>query len=281
LWLPRSTCPSCEGHELYNTANSSTAHPLKKSFNLGYVDGGVNGTLYTDDVTIAGYTAKTQTLGAARQISTPFNIDNFLADGVLGLAFPSLSAFNATPFFQTLAAQGDLPANSFGMYLAQSDSELYLGGTNDKLHKDGFTYVPVTRELFWEANFDALYLNGRRLTGVRDAIIDSGTTQIVGDTLTVKKIYDRIPGSADLGSGLYSVPCTYNSTISLRFGGIDFAIDHQTFNLGPLSEEDSQNCLGGLSAGDGPTWVVGVVFLQNVYTEFDFTNKRIGFAHLA
>ena len=54
LFLPSSTCDSsCNGHVLYDASESSTAHDLGTPFYSGY---GVNGTLYTDDVTIAGYT---------------------------------------------------------------------------------------------------------------------------------------------------------------------------------------------------------------------------------
>jgi hypothetical protein len=203
------------------------------------------------------------------------------------LAFPNVAIFSASPFFQTLATQGALPTNSFGMYLAQNDSELYLGGTNDRLHKGNFTYAPLTQVVrlcrvdprfddnnhalqgYWETNFDALYLNGRKISGVRDAVIDSGTTQIVGDRETVQTFYDRIPGSADIGSGVYSgtyirqlslghretnsrflpVPCSFNATLSVQFGGANFAIDPQIFNLGPVSE-NSTNCIGGLSSAD-------------------------------
>ncbi len=47
----------------------------------------------------------------------------------------------------TTLAQGALPTKSFRMYLAQNYSELYLGGTNNKLHKGNFTYLPLTHKV--------------------------------------------------------------------------------------------------------------------------------------
>ena len=91
--------------------------------------------------------AKDQTLGVATHYAGSFSTNYFLPDGILGLAFPSLSVYGATPVFHTLAAQGSLPANTFGVYLAENGSELYLGGTNNKLHKGDFTHVPLTREV--------------------------------------------------------------------------------------------------------------------------------------
>jgi len=138
------------------------------------------------------------------------------------LAFQEISAYNATPVIQTLVAQGSLPANTFGVYLAKEGSELFLGGTNDKLHKGDFTFVPLTAGVqlrrvvprfdvnnhslqgFWQSKFDAISINGQKIAGVTDLIIDTATTQVLGDYSTVRAIYDQISGSADIGSGLYS-----------------------------------------------------------------------------
>ncbi|KAH9029006.1 acid protease [Lactarius pseudohatsudake] len=284
MFLPGSDCDnSCKDHVLYNNASATN---LGEPFEVRYGDGTtdiVNGSLYTDDVTIAGYTANNQTFGVATHLAGVFGAEFFLPDGLVGLAFPSISPYKATPVFQTLVAQGSLPSNTFGFYFAKQGSELFLGGTNNELHDGNFTYVPVTNEGYWETNVDALYLDGWKVAGVRDSIIDTGTTMILGDAKTVKTIYSHIPGSkpapADIPPGLYFVPCSFNSTIAVQFGGAKFVIPPKTFNLGALSGGD---CLGGIGAVDDatPFWIIGDVFLQNVYTEFDVGNKRIGFANL-
>ncbi|KAH9054927.1 acid protease [Lactarius vividus] len=279
--LPSTTCDgSCYWHTLYNTSGSTTAQDLGTPFLLGYGDNSmVIGMLYRDNVTIAGYMAKEQTLGAATSYSDGFTRRHFHPDGLLGLAFPSVSNFGAIPVFQTLIAQGSFTTNSFGVCLTHTYSELYLGGTNNKLYKGDFTYVQLTNEGYWQTNIDALYVNGQKIAGVTDSVIDTGTSLIIGDSKTVKALYDHIPGSAPANI----VPCSFNTTISVQFGGAKFALGPQIFNMGVMSE-NSTDCLGGIAANDQSPiafWILGDVFLQNVYTEFDVGNKRIGFANLA
>jgi cathepsin D len=67
----------------------------------------------------------------------------------MGMAFESLSEYEASPVFQTLVAQGAVDSDSatFGFKFASSGSELFLGGTNSKLYKGGFTWVPISVEV--------------------------------------------------------------------------------------------------------------------------------------
>ncbi|KAI0306143.1 acid protease [Multifurca ochricompacta] len=290
LFLPASTCGStCSGHTLYNPKSSSTAKDLKKTFSLSYGDGStVSGEQYADTVTLAGYTATQQALGAAKTYSTGFQSSQFPADGLLGMGYQSLSRYKAPPVFQSLVAQGKVSQSVFGFYFAQQSSELYIGGTNSKHYSGSFTYVPVTTQGYWQTSFDSLSVNGQNALGSTSAIIDTGTTQIVGDTSSVQAIYQKIPGSADAGQGTWTVlPCDFNTPVSITFGGKKFTVKPETFNLVP-------SLLGlarALVALAPPTalrvswstgfWIVGDVFLQNVYTAFDLGQNRVGFASLA
>ncbi|KAH8978614.1 acid protease [Lactarius akahatsu] len=276
LFLPSSTCDSsCNGHILYDTSESSTAYDSEAPFVLQYGDGSaVRGTLYTDDVSMGGYAAKNQTFGGATSYADGFTYPGWLPDGLLGLGFPTLSGYGAMPLFHNLVAQGILPTNSFGL----CPSELYIGGINDQLYKGDFTYVPVTQEGYWQTNTDGIYLGGQKIAGTTNTIIDSGTAMILGDSKTVQAFYDQIPGSYPTGDGYYSVPCSFDSEISFQFGTSNFTLQPRTFNLGTHSD-DPKACVGGIVANDDfGFWILGDVFLENVYTEFDVGNMRIGFA---
>jgi cathepsin D len=89
--------------------------------------------------------AKPQTLGAATNESG-FG-SGFPADGLIGMAFQSVSLLNAPPVFKTLISEGVLTSNVFGFKLAASGSELFLGSTNTKLYTGNFTWVPLTNQV--------------------------------------------------------------------------------------------------------------------------------------
>ncbi|GLB33562.1 putative peptidase A1 family protein [Lyophyllum shimeji] len=281
LFLPAQTCQvNCEGHIAYDTDASSTARNLNRTFSLSFGDGStVHGNQFTDTVIIANLTATNQTVGAASRYSTGFAIDQFPPDGLMGMAFPQISNFPANPVFQTLIAENKTTARQFAFKLTNSGSELFLGGANNSQFIGSLSINPVVREGFWQVSLDAVNVNGAAAVVAQSAIIDTGTTLVLGNWNSVSAVYAAIPGSqaatSTIGPGFF----TYLS-ISLTFGGKAFAISPSTFNLG-LAAPGSSDCVGGIAAINENFWIVGDVFLQNVYTVFDVGNSSVGFATLA
>ncbi|KAI0037070.1 acid protease [Vararia minispora EC-137] len=287
LFLPGPTCgTTCSNHTVYNPASSSTSSDLGKTFSLAYGDGStVSGKQFTDVVAISGSTATNQTLGSANQYSSGFQSPNFPADGLMGMGFPSISVYGANPVFQTLVASGVITEPVFSFKLATEGSELFIGGTDANLFTGNFTFVNVTQQGYWQVEMDALTVNGQNVIPIAQtsSIIDTGTTLIVGDTQTVATAYRSIQGATDNGDGTYTVPCNATPNLSLTFGGRSFSVDPATFILGSSSGATT-GCIGGLSYNDaiaGQFWIIGDVFLQNVYTQFDVGKGQVGFAALS
>jgi cathepsin D len=65
----------------------------------------------------------------------------------MGLAFQSLSKYDAPPMFQTLISEGVVTTQVFGLKLAPSGAELFIGGTNSALYTGDFTWLPLTSEV--------------------------------------------------------------------------------------------------------------------------------------
>ncbi|KAK0195022.1 acid protease [Armillaria mellea] len=157
-----------------------------------------------------------------------------------------ISDFNEDPVFQTFVKQGVTTSPEFAFNLGTSNAELFLGGVNKNKY----------------------------------------TALIIGDTNSVSKLYKSISGSKDasqtVGDGFFTVPCDRIPRISITFGGKAFSISADTFNLGQV-EQGSSDCVGGIFAEVFRLdfWIVGDVFLQNIYTVFNVEMKTVGFADLA
>ncbi|BGO92388.1 hypothetical protein NBRC10512_005073 [Rhodotorula toruloides] len=289
LWVTSSGCNSaaCNTHSKYDPSSSSSSQLVAgKTLSLTYGDGSsTKGTVYTDTVSVAGLSATSQTLGAATALTSDFQNDPY--DGLLGMAFASISTLGANPFFQTLVAQDKVSALQFSFYLANSGSELYLGGLNSALYQAGSTkWYPVTSQSYWllasQANVGG---NAVSSVGTFNAIIDTGTSVIVAPTQAAAAFWAAVPGSGTYGSGYYTYPCATPPDVSFSFGpsfAEQWAVSSESLNLGRVSS-GSDRCVGAVVGADIGinAWILGDAFLENTYASFDVSTNSVGFSDLA
>jgi hypothetical protein len=146
------------------------------------------------------------------------------------MAFPALSNLNHTPFFQNAIQQNQVASGVFALYLAESRSELHLGGTNRRHYSGPIEYHPVikaeangtSKMAFWQLGDAEVDVNGKRAPlSPFQTIIDSGTTLMYGPTHDVEKLYAQVEGSKPLtgeSEGFYSFPCDKVPKISFKWG---------------------------------------------------------------
>jgi len=129
---------------------------------------------------------------------------------------------------------------------------------------------------------DEVRVNGNIILKNVPAMLDTGANFIYGDSNQVSELYKHIGGTLmeDEDFGLYHLPCGSFPTMSLTFGGRSFEIP---LEVGPV-DEGSTDCLSAIVAAqhspDEP-WIVGMPFLQGVYSVFDYDTAQVGFADLA
>jgi hypothetical protein len=91
--------------------------------------------------------ATKQRLGVATAYSSSFDIDNFPPDGLMGMAYQSISVYRSPPVFQSLVALKQVSSPVFSFKLSTSGAELFLDGTDSSWYTGSFTYVPVTTQV--------------------------------------------------------------------------------------------------------------------------------------
>ncbi|CAO2607411.1 Pgc, partial [Lemmus lemmus] len=120
LWVPSVYCQSeaCTTHTCFNPNKSSTYYTEGQTFFLQYSTGSLTGFFGYDTLTVQGIKVPNQEFGLSENESgTNFVYADF--DGIMGLAFPGLSAGGATTAMQGLLKEGGLSKPLFGVYLGR------------------------------------------------------------------------------------------------------------------------------------------------------------------
>ncbi|KAI9571567.1 aspartic peptidase domain-containing protein [Boletus coccyginus] len=302
LWVATTQCTTCSSDvPLFNPSESSSFKNGSSSVKISYGSGSVRGYVSQDTVNFAGFSIANQPLLSVSTVSSDM-IDDGLS-GIMGLGFETISAIKGTPFWQTLSNEGVL---SFPCRYVDQDpldtapgGTLTLGGTNTSLYSGDIEFIDMpngTTPSYWLQQLQSLTVQGKSIAISSSeglAAIDTGTTLIAAPSDITKQIWSHVPGSVALTGtydGMYGFPCSTSISITLSFGGTIWPISSTDMNLGLYSGTGkNQMCVGGIfdigstdGGGEGlPAWIIGDVFLKNVYTVFQANPPAVGFAQLA
>ncbi|CAG8774995.1 2797_t:CDS:2 [Cetraspora pellucida] len=289
LWVPSSSCtsPACSNHPRFNQTKSTSFKFLNTPFSIKYGTGSVSGTSCIDNVVISGLTIKNQVFAITTTESDEFVNSQF--DGIMGMAFDTLSTQGASTPFSNMAEQGVVTQPIFAFRFSRAvdhdEGIITLGGVDIYSFTGTINFVNLVNDTaFWEIPMDDASVNGNSL-GFKNkrATIDTGTTLLVAPPADVTAIHDNIPGSVLLQEGEYAIPCNTNAKVALKFNGVSYSIDPRDIARDLVSLKRNL-CLSGISAGfigTNDQWLVGDVFLKNVYSVFDLGARSVGFAPLS
>jgi hypothetical protein len=278
-WVMGSTCQSapCSKHNTFGPSNSKTYQSQSKTFSIAYGSGSVSGELAQDTLVVAGLSVS-MTFGVANVTSDDFT--NFPFDGILGLAMSDGATDN---LWTVLKSTKSLPANIFSISLnRESDGantgEITFGATDAAKFTGAISYTSVSSQGGgdWAIALDDMGYNGKS-AGIKNRIayIDTGTSYAFGPAADVAAIHKLIPGATSSDGVTYTVPCTSNMALTVTFSGITYSISSKDWLSGSGSSCTSN--IYGHEVVQG-SWLLGDVFLKNVYAVFDVDQSRVGFA---
>lgn len=282
LWVPSQKCwwsIACWTHNTYKSGASSSYYPDGRELSITYGSGSISGSLSVDAVTVAGLKAYNQTFGEVTSLNgASFLLAKF--DGIMGMGFRTISIHNISTVLESLYEQEQLPEASFSFYLTKeanlNGSSLVLGGLNPKYYTGNLSYYPLISTTYWVIATDNFVVNST-FVNITKAILDTGTSLIVGDNSYIDKI-NQIIGPVDTGcNGLENLP-----NITINISGDAYVLTPQDYVMKVTVLGISQ-CMSGFMGMSMPPQlkdavILGDVFLKTYYTLFDMSHQRVALA---
>lgn len=313
LWVASDACQTgnCArpGRTRYDHKLSQTyrAPRSRALLQVEFGTGTVSGPQAVDDFHVGPFTVYNQTFCMiASQEGAIF--DKVPFEGILGLAFPTMSDTGVIPFFDQIIQQKALAKNQFAFYFSVDDpaaNAIFWGGADSRFHVGPIEYFEVVDPSYWSVALQSFQIGGEELLGGGQeaaevklggtfswrgrpkAIIDTGTTFFTAETAIYQEIMARIPpGRCDEMTEETHPPILFqlrNAAGRLS----DFRFDRFQYMAG----DGLGRCLPAFMRIDlpwrrGPAMILGEVFLRRYFSVFDRgdgrgADARVGLARAA
>ncbi|KAG0277656.1 hypothetical protein BGZ96_002782 [Linnemannia gamsii] len=287
----------------YNPLNSRTANYLGETFSIQYGSGNASGKEYTDVASLGCYKF-TQEFG----VSSNFSGFSSTVQGLVGFGPDDLST-NVTSTGEKVLTPVDnlysthqISSNVIGVWfqpitnggIQETNGEITFGGHDSTKYYGKITYVPITTASpaseYWGIDIAEIAFGTTKVTSTIHGIVDTGTTLILLSSAATSSLYEQIPGAkVDNDTTLYIIPPAEVPKLK----DITFNIGHRVFVLTPAQYTVPQNQVANIggkvgttyswisSLGDnesGLAFILGQKFLENFYSVYDTTHKRVGLA---
>jgi len=245
---------------------------------------------------------KNQTFGMIEtEVGSVFHEIAF--EGILGLAFPSMSARGVEPFFDNVMEQNVLGGhNELSFYMTKlptQGSAVFFGGVDERFFEGTINYFPVTQEHYWSLDLIDFKIGDRshteflqmgentdashpstefiefKSTGQRVSklILDTGTTYFTAPPGLFSKIMDMLPGANCAETKDY--PNLHYIMKDVDGKVHDVSIPPSVYMVSSYGDGWCDLSFMEIPVPEeyGPAFIFGEVFMREWYTVF---NRRSG-----
>lgn len=291
-WVYGTNCNSvdCSVHTRFDAKKSTTAQTTNNNFSIAYTSGTVKGVITKDLFSFAGFQSPQQ-FGLASVVDSSFA--HFSIDGILGLPARDKSPKDFPGVVSTLYNQKLISKPIFGINLGRGsdpndEGSFSIGGIDQTKYTGDITYISLNNgssSLFWEIPIAGVFIEGYSidLGGSRTAIVDTGTTLLVMPPEDALKLHGYISGTRTDGSN-FVIPCNTSLKLEFEFNNKKFVVSPEDYVGVAYSQSESGDdsdslCISNIQGMqfDNNRWILGDVFLKNVYSVYDMEEHRVGF----
>lgn len=295
LWVTSCACDSraCQLHACFDSSASDSYKEVGYDIEVKFGTGNIEGFISQDTFSLGPLKIRGQNFGEITvENGDVFHTARF--SGIMGLAFPSLSAYDFTPVFDNIMAQDLLAEPMFSFYFSKlpvQESALFFGAPDPNFYVGNITWVPVKKQFYWETRLEDIELDGERMHFCDDfddgckIVFDTGTSLVTGPYHNIGTLLDKFNLDADCGN-VHSLP-----RMTFIVGGTRFHLEPEDYILESTEKTSAytgggnkKHCKAGFMPLDvppprGPLWILGDIFMRKFYCIFDRANNRIGLAY--
>jgi len=274
LWVYSLNCTTlaCKSHNQYDPSASSTYVANGEAFDISYGSGSVDGYVSQDVAKLTENLSATMEFGEIQKADgITFLVSDM--DGILGLAYPTISVDRLPVFMDEVA----LDSRSFAFYLHDNPEKSYMTmpGIDESLNLEKIYTHDVVQKTYWNVNIEKMTgPNGVIETPGIMAAIDSGTSLIVGSKTIIDPLIEGIVVN-EFCRGIDQLP-----DITFTFDGIDYVLGYQDYVV-QVEQNGITECVMGIASADlgdsFPYIIVGDVFMRPYPTLFDKDNNTVTF----
>jgi len=323
LWMASMLCtegPCVSGdRQRYDQVKSETyGQPAKpRNLTINFATATLLGPVGIDQFHIGPFTVMNQTFGLIQE-EKGNTFAELPLEGIVGLAFPSMSAGGVPTFFDNVIEQKLLKKNLFAFYLSPNDvahsasffegnsryqeykpgmDAILWGGVDKRLYEGELAWFPVTQAHYWATDLYAFYIGDKKMSFTDDGDVkdDDGLLQVADTdvaTAPAKLIVDSGTAYYTAEDYLYhsfmsEMKCDGSKPPNLTYRLKD--VNGNPHDL-VLTSEDYMvsHCEPGyvkipVPKKYGPAMLLGELFMRKYFTVFDRgdgsdTDGRIGIA---
>jgi len=212
IWISSDLCQNgacaMEGRQRYNHTRSQTySAPSKPSrLTVQFGTGKLIGPQGIDDLHIGPFTVHNQTF-ALMEVQNGSVFESVPFEGIVGLAFPAMSANKVAPFFDNIINQKVLGHNEFGVYFSPNNptaNAIFWGGVDRRFYQGDIEYFPVKDPYYWSVGLHSFKIGNETLLGSGDNFNPERGSLESGSLIQTDQIDDStstLRGQAFLAAG--------------------------------------------------------------------------------